>query len=113
MKAAITKITKQPSKMNNSDVYMVCFKCEDGKSRNAWIDTSYRNWSHWNGLLKVGNDLENLIVRRGGIDADSFPKLVKKVEEAPIEAEILPKEEAEQVALGFDLPPKKKIEREY
>jgi hypothetical protein len=61
--------------------------------------------------LKVGNDLDNLAInRRGGIDADSFPKLIKAVPETPIEAEILPKE---QECLGFDLPPKKKYEPEY
>lgn len=78
MRAQITKITKQISKITKADVYMVCFKDEDGKSRNSWIDASYRNFPRWQSFLKVGNVLDNLLLnKRGNIDADSFPRLVE------------------------------------
>lgn len=77
MKATITKIIKQPSKINNGSVYMATFKCEDGKSRVSWIDDSYGNFRNWNGLLKPGNRLDNLAVSKNGyIDADSHPRLI-------------------------------------
>jgi len=54
---------------------MVCFKAEDGKSYNSWVDTGYRNFSHWDGLLKVDNELDGPVVKNGVVDADSYPRL--------------------------------------
>ena len=93
MKAQITKIKKSVSRITGADVYMVCFKDEEGKARNSWIDSSYRNFKNWNGLLKVGNTLENLVTNgRGNIDADSFPRLVRPFEPAPIVEEAIPRQ---------------------
>jgi hypothetical protein len=93
MKAQITKIDAQQSQKTGRTAYLVCFKCEDGKSRTSWVDTGYRNYSHWDGLLRVGNDLDNLVVKGNYIDADSYPTKIRKPE---IEE---PEETAEQTKL--------------
>lgn len=77
MKAQITKITQRQSKFTGKPVYMVCFKCEDGKSRTAWIDSGYGNYSRWQHYLTVGMSLDGLNVKSTGIDADSYPKECK------------------------------------
>jgi len=93
MRAQITKIKKSVSRITGADVYMVCFKDEDGKARNSWIDSSYRNFKNWNGVLKVGNILSGLTLNgRGNIDADSFPSLVGLPEPTEIIDEAVPRE---------------------
>lgn len=79
MRGIITKIDKRTSTKTNQMVYMVCFKCDDGKSRISWIDSGYRNFKNWEKLLVVDNELDNLIVAKKPdlIDADSKPTLVE------------------------------------
>jgi len=80
MKAQITKIIKQTSRYTGKPAYMVCYKCEDGKSRKSWVDEGNANWLRWYDKLKVGNIFDNLNVNpKGYIDADSFPELVKEL----------------------------------
>ncbi len=76
MKAQITKVEAKQSQKTGKTAYLVCLKCEDGVSRTSWIDSGYRNYSHWDGLLKVGIDLDNLVVAKNDkyIDADSYPR---------------------------------------
>ncbi len=77
MKAQITKVDSQKSQKTGKIVHMVCFKCEDGKSRNSWVDEGYRNYQRWSGLLKEGVELDNLIAKNDKmIDADSYPKVI-------------------------------------
>ena len=85
MKATISKVTKSQSKLTSGTAYMVCFRCDDGKSRVSWIDSEYRNFSHWKellvkGFLVEGTELDGLVANKTGITADSYPKLIKRIE---------------------------------
>ncbi len=75
MKAEILKVTTQATK--DGTAHFVCFKGEDGKSYRSWIMEKYRNFKKWQGLLKVGVVLDNLVVKGAVVDADSSPKLVQ------------------------------------
>lgn len=76
MKAQIIKLSPQRSKYTGKTAYLICFKCEDGLSRTAWLDEGYRNYQRWHQVLKVGNHLDNLVaVSNKIINADSFPRL--------------------------------------
>lgn len=76
MKAQITKISTKPSKYTGKIAYLVCFKCEDGRSRTAWVDKGYRNFARWQEFLKPNLHLDNLIAKDlKWIDADSFPSV--------------------------------------
>lgn len=81
MRAQITKIATKTSKLTGKPAHLVCFKCDDGRSRTSWVDEGYRNFPRWAGKLKVGNILEDLnITNEKYIDADSFPKIVDSPE---------------------------------
>jgi hypothetical protein len=109
MKAVITRVEPRKSQRTSGHVYFVCFKCEDGKSRSSWIDSGFGNYSHWNGLLKVGNSLDGLTLNtRGNIDADSYPRIIRPAVGTPVKAEAMTHEEVEKVVTQdklFDIKP--------
>ena len=77
MKATILKISHKPSQYGGKFTY-VYFKGEDGKSYRSCIGSHFGNYRRWEGLCKIGNVLDGLVVKgKGLIDADSFPKLVE------------------------------------
>ena len=79
MKAQITKITTQTSRYTGKPAHMVCYKCEDGKSRVSWVDEGNANWKRWYDKLEVGNILKGLNINaKNLVDADSFPEIVKE-----------------------------------
>lgn len=74
MKATMTKVSKTPSRYGG-DVYLACFKCEDGVSRRSWLDPKNRNFKRWQPFIaKEGVMLDGLVDRGNIIDADSMPK---------------------------------------
>ncbi|NDB59835.1 hypothetical protein EB001_15515 [bacterium] len=79
MKAQIIKIIDKTSRFTGKPAHMVCYKCEDGKSRTSWVDEGNANWLRWYDKLQVGNTLGGLNINaKGYIDADSFPEIIKE-----------------------------------
>lgn len=75
MRARILKIQANPSRKNkDKTAYMIAFKGQDGKSYLTWVDSGFRNYEYWRGVMKVGAVLEGLVVKKDNlIDADSRP----------------------------------------
>lgn len=79
MKGTIIKIHPIKYSRNGQHVFTrVEFKLED----NTWAKTDlvqgYRNYPRWENLLKVGNDLNGLVLKKKGeVDADSYPEIFK------------------------------------
>lgn len=82
MRATLTKVSAQTSKYGGR-VWLLCFKCEDGKSRRSWVDPKNGNYARWAPLLNQLDISLDGLVAKGNllIDADSFPKVIDK---API-----------------------------
>jgi hypothetical protein len=68
---------KVPS-IDNQPFEYIFFKCSDGRSRRMCLSPVYGNYHRWNGLTDIGTELGGLLVRNNLVDADSFPKLVKR-----------------------------------
>lgn len=79
MRAILLKIQVNPSKKTGGEVYQLMFKDVDtGESYSTWVDTGFRNYENWRGLMSVQTVLDNLrVVKKGLIDADSRPILVE------------------------------------
>lgn len=77
MKATLTRVSMQKSHHHGGTIWLLCFKCEDGKSRRSWVDPKNGNFKRWEGLLnRMGAVLDELILKGNLVDADSWPKVV-------------------------------------
>lgn len=85
MIATITRVHKlKESRSDLAAYYRVEFKFFDARDRKwVWLKTDlvtrYRNWANWRHLLKVGNTLGSLRLKKGSkdtIDADSRATLI-------------------------------------
>lgn len=76
MKGEIIKIHPLKYGRDGEPFYRVEFTLEDGGWAKTDLCTNYRNWKHWQWLLKKGQQLTNLELRRPGeINADCMPDI--------------------------------------
>jgi hypothetical protein len=91
MKGVITRIDKRKWG-NGADFIRVSFELEGGIFSMTDLCPTYRNFSRWEKLLKVGNVLDGLdtikLSKRTGVDADSRPRLVGTRQPEPKQAEL-------------------------
>lgn len=79
----ITRIDQPKESRNPMQVfYRVYFKLIDEHRKTIWAKTdlviSFRNFSRWKPLLKVGNLLDGLKLRSAEtVDADSYPIFIE------------------------------------
>lgn len=79
MRARLIKIQASSSQKTGGVAYLLCFKGEDGKSYQSWVDSGYRNYQNWKHVMKDGAVLSNLNIKKANIiDADSRPVLIKE-----------------------------------
>lgn len=67
----IIRIEEKQSK-NGGKYYLVLFRLEDGKTSLTYLVPEHRNFKRWRPYLKVGTILENLRLKNGIVDGDSF-----------------------------------------
>jgi hypothetical protein len=75
VKAEITNILPvAKGKTHAADYYRVTFRLEDGSWAKTDLCPTFRNYARWKPLLRVGQGLDGLKLRRPGeIDGDSRP----------------------------------------
>ena len=77
MVGQITKIDPVKRSRNGGQFIRIYFRLSDGQWAKTDLVISYRNYNRWKYLIKVGVDLEGLILKRPGeVDADSFPRVI-------------------------------------
>lgn len=85
MRAKILKIIKQKDK-SGRDIFIICFKAEDGKSYRTWVGKAYGNYLRWFTVIQLFSPhlkqelwLDNLHPKGNTslIDADSLFSLQK------------------------------------
>lgn len=75
MKAEVTKIETKKSHRGGYFKYVFFKSLVDGKSYRSCISDEFRNYKYWVNV-KVGQILDNLIVRDKIVDADSDFRIV-------------------------------------
>lgn len=81
IKAEITKITKERSRYGG-EVYAIFMKTRDGVNYKTWVDPKNRNFDRWRAVIEkgVGSKIAEIYsVRKGLINADSYPKFVDEL----------------------------------
>ncbi len=74
MRGTISKIDPIKYSRNGGSYIRIHFRLDGGAWAKTDIVPGYRNYARWEEFMKVGMDLDGLILkRRGEIDADSFP----------------------------------------
>lgn len=85
MIATIKRIHQlKQARSDGAAFYRVEFRFFDARERKwVWLKTDlvtrYRNWANWRHLLRVGNKIGNLRLKKGTrdtVDADSRPTLI-------------------------------------
>lgn len=77
MTGEIIKIEEKKSK-NGGKYYFILFRLEDGKTALTYLVPKHRNFKRWKPYLKVGTILENLRLKNGIVDGDSFIRPYKE-----------------------------------
>ena len=86
MTGEIIKILPLTKSVNGNSYIRVEFKLSNGKWAKTDICPDYRNYQRWKNIIKVGNNLDNLILKNNDtIDADSFPEILKTADEKAME----------------------------
>ncbi|MEI7998880.1 MAG: hypothetical protein WCH62_05185 [Candidatus Omnitrophota bacterium] len=77
MKGQIIKIHPIKRSRNGGQFVRVEFRLEDRTWAKTDLVISYRNYNRWKYLIKVGVNLEGLLLKRPGeVNADSFPRVI-------------------------------------
>jgi len=77
-KGTIIKILPKHFSRNGGQYTRVFFRLEDGFTATTDLVDSYRNVARWKNLLRVGIDLDGLILKgKNKVNADSFPREIK------------------------------------
>jgi len=78
MKGSIIKILPKRFSRNGGTFTRVNFKMEDGSFAQTDLVDSYRNVARWRNLLRVGINLDGLLLKgKNKVNADSFPREIK------------------------------------
>lgn len=76
MRATISKIHPIKKSKNGNAFIRIEFKLENGRWAKTDICPDFRNYQRWDNVLRVGNDLTGIKLKRDNeVDADSFPEL--------------------------------------
>jgi len=83
MRGKITRIDTV-KRSHTGDYQRVYFQLENGNFAKTDLVSSFRNYSRWKPLLKVGNVLGNLNIKEKGkvttVNADSYPMIASDFE---------------------------------
>lgn len=83
IKAQITKIEVKDSKRGGTFKYIFFKAIDTGKSYRTCIASEFRNSYAWRNV-KVGDVLDNLMIRGTLVDADSYFRTVSQPIDKPI-----------------------------
>jgi len=75
IRGTISKIDPIKYSRRGGSYIRIHFRLDGGVWAKTDIVPGFRNYARWEGLMKVGLDLDGLILKRPGeIDADSYPE---------------------------------------